>query len=119
VLAVFVLGSGIAGAEELDLIDRFKIRDKSEGFSEPSGLAMSGRDGALWSVSDSDAVMHLLKTDGTLTENFALPMQYGSDLEGVAERPPDGSVLMVQERDRTIVLLDPEQPTDLKWFSLN
>ncbi len=101
----------------LTLIDSFKVADKSEGFSEPSGLSLSNAEGFLWSVSDAEPKLHLLGIDGTLGNSFKLPSLEGSDLEGVASRK-DGSVLVVQETDRSILVVHPTNPVRLTTIPL-
>ena len=96
----------------LTLIDSFKVADKSEGFSEPSGLSLSNAEGFLWSVSDAEPGLHLLGIDGALGNSFKLPSLAGSDLEGVTSRK-DGSVLVLQETDRSILVLHPTDPIQL------
>ncbi|NOC45578.1 MULTISPECIES: SdiA-regulated domain-containing protein [unclassified Ruegeria] len=101
----------------LTLIDSFKVADKSEGFSEPSGLSLSNAEGFLWSVSDAEPKLHLLGIDGALGNSFKLPSLAGSDLEGVASRK-DGSVLVLQETDRSILVVHPTDPIQLTTIPL-
>ncbi len=101
----------------LTLIASFKVADKSEGFSEPSGLSLSNAEGFLWSVSDAEPGLHLLGTDGVLGNSFKLPSLAGSDLEGVASRK-DGSVLVLQETDRSILVVHPTDPIQLTTIPL-
>ncbi|MEM1076750.1 MAG: SdiA-regulated domain-containing protein [Pseudomonadota bacterium] len=93
----------------LELIESYKVADKSEGFFEPSGLSLSSVDGFLWSVSDEASKLHLLGVDGKLKSAFKIPEDLGTDLEGVAGRK-DGSVLLLQETDRSIVMIQPTDP---------
>ncbi|NOC85868.1 SdiA-regulated domain-containing protein [Ruegeria sp. HKCCD6428] len=117
--AAFLLWAGLARAESagLVLVDRFKVADKSEGFSEPSGLSLSSAEGFLWSVSDAEPKLHLLGIDGALGNSFKLPSLKGSDLEGVAWRK-DGSVLVLQETDRSILVVHPTDPIKLTTVPL-
>ncbi|WP_170530099.1 SdiA-regulated domain-containing protein [Ruegeria arenilitoris] len=112
--AAFLPWSGSAFAKNADLVlvDRFKVADKSKGFSEPSGLSLSNAEGFLWSVSDAEPKLHLLGVDGVLGNSFQLPSLAGSDLEGVASRK-DGSVLLLQETDRSILVVHPTDPIQL------
>ncbi|NOD47806.1 MULTISPECIES: SdiA-regulated domain-containing protein [unclassified Ruegeria] len=93
----------------LELIESHKVADKSAGFSEPSGLSLSSVHGFLWAVSDEASKLHLLGVDGELKSSFKLPEHLGTDLEGVAGRK-DGSVLLLQETDRSIVAVQPTDP---------
>ena len=104
-------------ASELQLIDSYKIRDKSAGFSEPSGLSLSSVQNYYWAVSDAEARLHLLESDGRIKNAFELPELNGTDLEGVAARP-DGSVLLIQERDRSLIHLETGDPPELSVFQL-
>lgn len=115
----FLAWSELAHAESpgLTLIDSFKVADKSEGFSEPSGLSLSNAEGFLWSVSDAEPKLHLLGIDGALGNSFKLPSLTGSDLEGVASRK-DGSVLVLQETDRSILVVHPTNPIQLTTIPL-
>ncbi|MCA0930699.1 SdiA-regulated domain-containing protein [Ruegeria profundi] len=115
----FLAWSEHAHAESpgLTLIDSFKVADKSEGFSEPSGLSLSNAEGFLWSVSDAEPKLHLLGIDGALGNSFKLPSLTGSDLEGVASRK-DGSVLVLQETDRSILVVHPTNPIQLTTIPL-
>ncbi len=101
----------------LTLIDSFKVADKSEGFSEPSGLSLSNAEGFLWSVSDAEPKLHLLGIDGKLGNSLKLPSLAGSDLEGVASRK-DGSVLVLQETDRSILVVHPTDPIQVTTVPL-
>ena len=47
----------LSQASELQLIDSYKIRDKSSGFSEPSGLSLSSVQDHYWVVSDAEAAL--------------------------------------------------------------
>ncbi len=98
-----------AQTDMLELIESYKVADKSEGFSEPSGLSLSSVDGFLWAVSDEVSKLHLLGVNGELKSSFKLPEYLGTDLEGVAGRK-DGSVLLLQETDRSIVTVQPTDP---------
>lgn len=95
-------------AEEMGLllIDSHKIQDESRGYSEPSGLSSSSMAGLFWSISDAEAKLHLLETDGSIHSSLRLPEALGYDLEGVAARP-DGSLLLLQERDWNLVVVQP------------
>ncbi len=119
VAAAFLPWTDFAYAESagLVLVDKFKVADKSEGFSEPSGLAMSNAEGFLWSVSDAEPKLHLLGVDGVLGNSFKLPALVGSDLEGVASRK-DGTVLVLQETDRSILVVHPTDPIQLTTIPL-
>ncbi|WP_170782362.1 SdiA-regulated domain-containing protein [Ruegeria sp. HKCCA6837] len=101
----------------MTLVDSFKVADKSDGFSEPSGLSLSNAEGFLWSVSDAEPKLHLLGIDGVLGNSFKLPSSSGSDLEGVVSRK-DGSVLVLQETDRSILVLHPTDPIQLTTVRL-
>ena len=116
-LVVLLLGAVPAAADGLHLIDRHKIRDKSAGFTEPSGLALAGIEGHLWSVSDSEALLHLMTVKGELKNAYRLPEDMGTDLEGVTVLP-DGTVLLVQERDRAITVVSPGEPPALERLPL-
>ncbi|SFL30108.1 SdiA-regulated [Shimia haliotis] len=100
-------------AETLKLLDSFEVRNKHKGYSEPSGLSPSSVEGLFWTVSDADAKLHLLTSNGELKNAFHLPEALGADLEAVASRP-DGSVLLVQERDWAITVLKPTTPISLE-----
>nr|WP_286193928.1 SdiA-regulated domain-containing protein [Tropicibacter sp. R16_0] len=107
-----------AQTDVLELIGSYKVADKSEGFAEPSGLSLSSVDGFLWAVSDEASKLHLLGKDGRLKSSFKLPEQMGTDLEGVAGRK-DGSVLLLQETDRSIVTVHPTDPITVSATSIS
>ncbi len=113
----FIACPGVVRGQELNLVDSFKIRNEDKGFSEPSGLSRSSNDGRFWSVSDADARLHLLEADGTIVNAFHLPKVSGTDLEGVASRP-DGSVVLVQEKAWTLVVVEPGEPPTVERFAL-
>ncbi len=119
VAAAFLPWTNFAYAESagLVLVDKFKVADKSEGFSEPSGLSLSNAEGFLWSVSDAEPKLHLLGIDGALGNSFKLPSLAGTDLEGIASRK-DGSVLVLQETDRSILVIHPTEPIQLATIPL-
>nr|WP_254439101.1 SdiA-regulated domain-containing protein [Ruegeria arenilitoris] len=75
-------------------------------------MSLSNAEGFLWSVSDAEPKLHLLGIDGVLGNSFQLPSLAGSDLEGVASRR-DGSVLLLQETDRSILVVQPTDPIQL------
>ncbi len=114
IAAILLPWSSRADAKDagLVLIDKFKVADKSKGFSEPSGLSLSNVEGYFWSVSDAEPKLHLLGIDGTLGNALRLPSLAGSDLEGIAARN-DGSVLALLETDRAIVVVHPTDPVQM------
>ena len=88
------------------------------GFNEPSGLALAGDGHSLWSVSDSDTLLHNLALDGSVTRSLALPHTDSADLEGVAVGR-DGTLFLVQEKDRAMLQFDPNEPKFIMRRSLN
>lgn len=101
------LWSGLALAEGGDLpilqIEEVRrIADPSQGFNEPSGLALASDDMGYWSVSDGTLGIFRLSPEGVLMPDLALPLQVRG-LEGVVEDQVRGRVLAVQEEGATIV----------------
>ena len=123
-LGLFVFGFfmfvsvGVCTGETLKLLESFEVRNKHKGYSEPSGLSPSSVEGLFWTVSDADAKLHLLTSSGELKNAFHLPETLGTDLEAVASRP-DGSVLLLQERDWAITVLKPTTPISLERILIN
>lgn len=119
-LSASLLGPTVALAEaiDLDLLYSGKIRDSAAGFKEPSGLALAGDGQSLWSVSDSDALLHQLALDGSVIRSLPLPQMDGADLEGVAVGP-DGMIFLVQEKHRAILNINPEEPQGIERRALD
>jgi uncharacterized protein YjiK len=91
-------------APVLRLQDMRKIAERTQGFSEPSGLALSADGTGYWSVSDDSAAIYWLAPDGRLVPGLALAARV-SDLEGVAEDKARNRLLAVSEDRAEIVAI--------------
>ncbi|NES80461.1 MAG: hypothetical protein F6K10_02855 [Moorea sp. SIO2B7] len=86
----------------LTYLDRFKIENKKEGLSEPSGLALSHRKNGLWTISDDTKKIFKLSLDGDLKKDksFKIP---DKGLEGIVLDPTGEFLLTIKEDDNTII----------------
>jgi uncharacterized protein YjiK len=88
----------------LQIEEVLKIADRSQGFNEPSGLALASDGADYWSVSDDSAGIFRLTSDGKLMPDLAIPLRVRG-LEGVVEDAVRSRVLAVQEEGAVIVAL--------------
>lgn len=79
-----------------------KIADRSQGFSEPSGLALASDGTGYWSVSDDSTGIFRLAPEGKLMPDLAIPLR-ARGLEGVTEDAGRNRQLAVQEEGAVIV----------------
>ena len=98
--------------QRLQLIyrDRFKIKEKSAGLLEPSGLVMAHNEPALWTISDDTKKIFKLSLEGDLQkgESFALP---DKGLEGITIDPTGSYLFTVKEESNEILKIDLETQT--------
>ena len=86
-------------------LDRFKIKNKSEGLSEPSGLALAHEQNALWTISDDTKKVFKLNLEGDMKkgDSFDLP---DKGLEGITVDPTGTCVITVKEESNEIIKID-------------
>ena len=86
----------------LTYLDRFNIENKAEGLCEPSGLALSHGQNALWTISDDTKKIFKLSLDGDLKkdDSFEIP---DKELEGVTLDPTGEFLLAVKEESNEII----------------
>lgn len=109
--AALVLFAAASHAEDrpaltLTPVDSVNVYNRETGYEEPSGLALKSDTGTFWTVSDDTRRLLELRPDGATR---VASEKHGSlrDLEGVAEYPQRGMVLMVSEaRSRIIGVSD-------------
>ena len=114
---VFLLTVPVSLASEptlnLTYLERFKIENKSEGLSEPSGLALSRGKNALWTISDDTKKIFKLTLDGDLKKDksFKIP---DKGLEGITLTPDGESLFTIREDDNEIIRIevDAQEVTD-------
>jgi uncharacterized protein YjiK len=94
-----------AGQPVLQVEDVHKIADRSQGFSEPSGLALASDGKGYWSVSDDSTGIFRLTAEGRLDPALGVALP-ATGLEGVAEDTVRGRLLAVQEEDATIIAVE-------------
>jgi uncharacterized protein YjiK len=94
-----------AGGPVLQVKEVRKIADRSQGFGEPSGLALASDGQGYWSVSDDSTGIFRLTADGRLDPGLGIPLQV-TGLEGVVEDTVRGRLLAVQEKDAAIIAVD-------------
>ncbi len=70
--------------------------------NEPSGLALDIDGASLWTVGNSPSRVYRLSMEGT---TLATLSYQGSDLEGIAVDPDDGTLWVLEERARNLVHL--------------
>lgn len=93
------------GNPTIRFLESDRIADKSQGFSEPSGLSLTEDGQHFLSVSDDTAALFLLDPDGTLRQRQDLALN-SSDLEGVALDTAGKRILAVSEGTASIVVID-------------
>lgn len=86
----------------LQIEDVLKIADRSQGFIEPSGLALASDGAGYWSVSDDSTGIFRLTPEGRLVPDLAVPLRVRG-LEGVVEDGVRSRLLAVQEEGAVIV----------------
>lgn len=95
----------VAEAQELSLsltfLHRVKIKHKSQGLEEPSGVVVS-KDGNLWTVSDDTKRVFALTPHGQLLKEDSFKIDV-KDLEGLTLRHEDNVLLAVQEGSNEIL----------------
>jgi uncharacterized protein YjiK len=89
-------------APVLGFRDTAGISDRSQGFSEPSGLARASDGGGYWSVSDDTGMIFYLSPTGELVADRAIPVATGG-FEGVVEDAARSRLLAVREETAEIV----------------
>jgi hypothetical protein len=87
---------------DLRLVDSGKIADRSRGFSEPSGLALTSDGAGYWAVSDDTAGVFRLLPDGKLLPDQTISLRV-KGLEGVVDDPARNRLLAVREDTAEIV----------------
>jgi uncharacterized protein YjiK len=100
-LPALTLADG-AGQPVLQIEEVRKIADRSQGFSEPSGLALASDGKGYWSVSDDSAGIFRLTPEGKLDSGLGIPLPV-KGLEGVVEDTVRGRLLTVREDAAAIV----------------
>jgi uncharacterized protein YjiK len=94
-----------AGQPVLHVEEVRKIADRSQGFSEPSGLALASDGKGYWSVSDDSTGIFRLTAEGRLDPGLGVQLQ-ATGLEGVVEDRVRGRLLAVQEEDAAIIAVE-------------
>jgi uncharacterized protein YjiK len=86
----------------LTYLDRIKIENKAAGLTEPSGLALSHEQDALWTISDDTKKFFKLSLDGQLQKDasFRIP---DKGLEGIVLDPTGEFLLTVKEESNEII----------------
>ncbi len=89
----------------LTYLDNFKIENAAEGLSEPSGLALSHRKNALWTISDDTKKIFKLSLNGDLKKDksFKIP---DKGLEGIVLDPTGEFLLTVKEENNEIIKIE-------------
>lgn len=89
----------------LSVIDTVRIADRSQGFTEPSGLALASDGQHYWAVSDDTGTLFLMTEKGKLKPSRSLAI--GVDgLEGLALDDRANRLLAVREDTSTVVSID-------------
>lgn len=105
VLPIVAASQPIALSFSLTYLDRYKIRDDAAGLKEPSGLVLSRKGDALWTVSDNKKRLFKLSLEGELLSDQSF-MVDDEDLEGVTIDPATGALLVVKEGSNEILKVD-------------
>jgi uncharacterized protein YjiK len=86
----------------LTYLDRFKIKNKKKGLTEPSGLALSRGRNALWTVSDDTRKVFKLSVDGRRLKGKSFKIGERG-LEGLTLDPSENFLLAVKEESNEIL----------------
>jgi uncharacterized protein YjiK len=86
----------------LTYLDRVKIKNKKKGLTEPSGLALSRRRKALWTVSDDTSKVFKLSADGKRLKGKSFKIGE-KGLEGLTLDPSGDFLLAVKEDSNEIL----------------
>lgn len=86
-------------------LNRYKIKDKGEGLTEPSGLTLSHDGKGLWTVSDDSRRIFHLTLEGKLKKrrSFKVP---DSGLEGLTIDPTGKFLFAVREESNELLKLN-------------
>jgi uncharacterized protein YjiK len=96
----------------LTYLDRIKIKDKKEGLKEPSGLAISYKNGTLWTVSDDTKRVYNLNLDGEIIKGTSFKLD-DKDLEGIALDPSAEFLFTVREKENEIIKYEVDGPHEV------
>ncbi len=89
----------------LTYLDRFKIKDKEAGLTEPSALALARDGDALWTISDDKKRIFMLDLEGELLSDQSFKID-DEGLEGVTVDPVTGDLIGVKEETNEILKID-------------
>lgn len=95
------------GNPVVEFVSSAPVADSVQGFTEPSGLALSLDGSQLWSVSDDTPALFALNFDGVILQRIDLD-ESARDLEGVAVQPSSGRVLVLREGSADVQSIDPD-----------
>ncbi len=89
----------------LTYLDRFKIKNKSQGLCEPSGVTLSDKKNALWIISDDTKKIFKLSLSGKLIKDksFKIPEK---GLEGIVIEPNGKFLLGIKEETTEIMRIN-------------
>ena len=113
VVALFTMASPPASLADpmsalsfsLTYLDRFKIKDKEAGLTEPSGLALARNGDALWTISDDKKRIFMLDLEGELLSDQSFKID-DEGLEGITVDPVTGDLLVIKEEAYEILKID-------------
>lgn len=92
-------------AFSLTYLDRFKIKDKDAGLTEPSGLTLTHDGDGLWTVCDEASKIFRLSLDGELDEDESFDLPYDG-LEGITTDGSGDFLYVVKEQTNKVIKLD-------------
>ena len=91
----------------LTYLESFNIKNKSEGLSEPSGLAISHDRNELWTISDDTKRIFKLSLNGDLQKKKSIRIP-DKGLEGIVLDPTGQFLLAVKEENNEIIKVEVE-----------
>ncbi len=101
----------------LTYLEHFKIKNKSEGLCEPSGLTLSHQENALWTIGDDTKKIFKLGLDGKLIKDksFKIPEK---GLEGILLDPTGKFLFAIKEQTNEImkIKIDTEKVTERNFL---
>ncbi len=101
----------------LTYLERLKIKNKSEGLYEPSGVTLSQQENALWTFGDDTKKIFKLALDGKLMKDksFKIPEK---GLEGICLDPTGQFLFAIKEETNEImkIKIDTEKVTERNFL---
>ena len=102
----------------LTYLDSFNIKNKAEGLREPSGLVLSHKKNALWTISDDTNKIFKISLSGKLKKGQSFTLA-DTELEGITLIQDGKFILVVKESTNELIKIstDTQEINDRKCLS--